>query len=129
MQNTKTKEERIESILKAYKEWDLIDAWNRRSEAYRYDDDYIYPMDELDELFYNVKPSEMLSQLSDDFRVRDDFFRCSVFGLESFNYADDVVDYEELIEYIINEDDDLMDAEIREILDECEDDEDEDDEE
>lgn len=127
MNNTKTKEDRILEILKSYKEWDLINAWNTRCENYRYDDDFIYSMDELDEFFYDVKPTELLNQLSDDFRVRDDFFRCSVFGLESFNYADDVVDYEELVEYIMKEDDDLMDAEIREILDEDEyDDEDED---
>ena len=47
-----------------------------------------YYMDELDELFYGVKPTELLSKLEDNFDVRDEGFTDTIYGLESCSLED-----------------------------------------
>lgn len=118
-----TKEERLQNIIDNMEDDELISAWNERCDSYSYDDDHIYYMYEIDELFHDVKVSEFLSNLADDFRVGDAYFKDGVFGIESFDDIYDVIDDDDLIEYIINEDEDFGNDDIREILDEEEEDE------
>ena len=118
-----TKEERLQNIIDNMEDAELISAWNERCDSYSYYEDHIYYMSEIDELFYDVKVSEFLSNLADDFRVGDDYFKDGVWGIESFDDIYDVINDDDLIEYIINEDDDLGNDDIREILDEEEEEE------
>lgn len=120
-----TKEERLQNIIDNIEDAELISAWNERCDSYSYDEDHIYYMHEIDEFFHDVKVSEFLSNLADDFRVGDDYFKDGVWGIESFDDIYDVIDDDDLIEYIINEDDDLGNDDIREILDEEEEEEEE----
>jgi hypothetical protein len=113
-----TKEERLQNIIDNMEDDELISAWNERCDSYSYDDDHIYYMYEIDDLFCDVKVSDFLSNLADDFRVGDNYFKDGVFGIESFDDIYDVIDDDDLIEYIINEDDDLGNDDIREILNE-----------
>ena len=113
-----TKEERLQNIIDNMEDAELISAWNARCDSYSYDDDHIYYMYEIDELFHDVKVSDFFSNLADDFRVGDNYFKDGVFGIESFDDIYDVIDDDDLIEYIINEDEDLGNDDIREILDE-----------
>ena len=124
-----TKEERLQNIIDNMEDAELISAWNERCDSYSYDEDHIYYMSEIDELFYDVKVSEFLSNLADDFRVGDDYFKDGVWGIESFDDIYDVINDDDLIEYIINEGDDLGNDDIREILDEEDEEEEEEEEE
>jgi len=125
---TMTKEDRIQEIINNMDDAELISAWNERCDAYNYDDDRIYYMHEIDEYFNGVSVSEFLSNLSDDFRIGDDYWKNGIWGIESFDDIYDVIDDDELIEYIINEDDDLGNDDIRDILDEEEEEEEEEEE-
>lgn len=42
-----------------------------------------FPMDEIDEICYGMKPSELISQMTSDFNSNDDYFYFSTWGLES----------------------------------------------
>lgn len=118
---TMTKEERIQQIIDTLDESTIVMMWNERCDAYRYDDDRIYSMSEIDDIFGKMWASDFLDKFGRDFDGSDDYFKDGVWGLESFNDIYDVVDDDELIEYIINEDEDFesdgVDG-IREILDE-----------
>lgn len=79
-----------------------INSWCGELEDYRF-----FYMDELDDLFYGVKPTELLSKLADDFNKNDEGFRdTDNDGLESCNVedvADDIrCNAEEVAESTVN---------------------------
>ena len=44
-----------------------------------------FPMDEIDEICYGMKPSELIEKMTSDFNLSDDYFYFSIWGLESCN--------------------------------------------
>jgi hypothetical protein len=78
-----------------------INSWNGELEDYRF-----FYMDELDDLFYGIKPTELLSKLADDFDKDAEGFKDTIYGLESCNVediADDIrCNAEEVAESTIN---------------------------
>ena len=112
------REERLQNIIDNLEDAELISIWNEIQDANSYYEDHIYYMYEIDELFHDVKVSEFLSNLADDFRVGDDYFKDGVWGIESFNDIYDVIDDDEIINYIIGTEEDFGNDDIREILDE-----------
>lgn len=117
MANTMTKEERLQNIIDNLDESEVLTMWNERCDSNYYDDDRIYYMSELDDLFGKMWASDFLDKFDRDFDGSDDYFKYGVWGVESFNDIYDVVDDDELITYIIDEDEDFNNDEIREILD------------
>ena len=63
-----------------------INSWDGSLEDYRF-----YWMDDLNELFYGVKLTDFLSKLADDFDLRADGFKETIYGLESCD-IEDVID-------------------------------------
>ena len=57
-----------------------LDSWNGYADDFR-----CYYMEELDDLFYGLKPTELLEKITSDFSVYDDYFYCSIWGIESTN--------------------------------------------
>lgn len=78
-----------------------INSWNGELEDYRY-----YYMDELDDIFYGIKPTELLSKLADDFSYNAEGFKCTDYGIESCDVediADDIrCNAEEVAESTVN---------------------------
>lgn len=78
-----------------------INSWNGELEDYKF-----FYMDELDEIFYGVKPTELLSRLTDDFDKDEEGFKDTIYGLESCNTEDITDDIrcnaEEVAESTIN---------------------------
>ena len=60
-----------------------INSWNGELEDYRF-----YYADELDDLFYGIKPTELLSKLADDYDKNAEGFKCTIYGVESCNVED-----------------------------------------
>lgn len=110
-----------------------LDNWNGYADGFR-----CYEMCELDDYFCDCKVSEFLEKITDDFRLQDDYFYFSIYGLESCDdkaelYRDNTTaeevfdnvldnsshlyfyntDFAELLEMIENyeEDDELEEAE------------------
>lgn len=63
-------------------------------------------MDELDELYGEMKLTDFLSKLAPDFNYSDDGFRATIYGIESCSIhavADDIKDnIDEVVEAITN---------------------------
>lgn len=64
-----------------------VNDWDDSLEEYRF-----YYMDELNEFYCGVKPTEVLEKLADGFNVNDDGFKETIHGLESCSQADMVED-------------------------------------
>lgn len=73
-----------------------IDCYNGSLEELRF-----YWMEDLDELFCGVKPTELLEKLTSDFDVMQDGFKCTIYGLDSCSYTDAVQDMKDSANDII----------------------------
>lgn len=67
---------------------------------------YYYQMQDMDELFYGVKPLELLDKLAKDFDSTQELFKDTIYGLESCSYTEageDIKSYaDDVAEAIIN---------------------------
>ena len=113
-----TKEEKLEAVLNTVDDVDVINWWNDCCS----DDDTIHYMDELDYYCRNWSATEIIDN-TEDFHTNDDYFVENIYGLESFSDIYDIVDNTELINYMIDNDEDFGSEDVREILDEDDDEE------
>ena len=115
-----TKTEMIKDLLENMSESKLYTIANEYFDKTEYYDDTIYDMDECDEIMSVMSPSDIaLKIFYGDFRPNDHYFKfdgCANF--QSFDYISDEVDLEEIADYIIDNDEDFDNSDIREILDE-----------
>lgn len=78
-----------------------LDCWNGFADGFRG-----YPMCELDDLFCDTPPTELLRMITDTFNVNDEYFIETIFGLESTdNLAEDYRDNvftDELLDEILD---------------------------
>lgn len=103
-----------------WSDWELVGLWNEYCENNNYWDDRIFSMDELDDLFCGCGAIELIDKLSSNFSTSDDYFKDTIYGLESFDNIEDVIEIDDVIEYIIDNDDNLYCDAIRDMLDEIE---------
>ena len=117
--------EKIQAIIDIIKNnWsneEIADAWNLRCDKKDYMDERIEYMDTFDELFCNLKPSEIAEKVyRRDFCTGDDFYAFNGYGnLESFSDVEDYsrFSYEELAEYLVDNGDSLTtDVDTDELL-------------
>ena len=97
-----------------------VNSWNGSLESYNF-----YYMDDLNELFYGVKLTDFLSKLADDFDLRADGFRDTIYGLESCDIEDVIDDIKNNIEEVAetiseNIDNICIPDSLQELLDEIE---------
>ena len=62
-----------------------LDSWNGFADCYR-----CYDMYELDELLFGKTPTEILSEVCNDFNVNDNYFYWDIWGIHSTDYIIDV---------------------------------------
>lgn len=78
-----------------------VNNYDGALEEYRF-----YPMDELNDLFCGVKPTELLSKLEDNFDVREEGFTDTIYGLESCSLEDAMDEVrnnaQEVVDAVIN---------------------------
>ena len=116
-----TKREKLVDYINSMNDDEVIELHNRYCEAAGYEDDRIYSMHELDEFLEGRTPTDILSMgFYGDFRPQHDFFWFNGYGnLESADYiADMPVFASDIADYILSEEDSLDNDEIKEILDE-----------
>lgn len=94
----------------------LLQLHNDYCDHNKYYDDHIYYMSELDDLLYGKTPSEVID-LAGGIDTNADYFQYTIYGIQSFDNVSDYVDLDALADYIIDNDEDLNDYELREILD------------
>ena len=115
-----TKTEMIKDLLENMSESQLYTIANEYFDKTRYYDDRIYDMDEFDEIISGMSTSDIATKIFyGDFRPNDNYFKFDGYAnLESFDYISDEVDLEEIADYIVDNDEDFDNSDIREILDE-----------
>ena len=97
-----------------------VNSWNGSLEEYNF-----YDMDELDDLFCDVKLTDFLSKLAPNFNHGDDGFRDTIYGIESCSMQDVVDDIKDNIEEVaeaivdaMEEDDIWIPSSLEELLEE-----------
>ena len=121
----RTKEEKrivknIRVAVEDFKENKLVELWNEFCDKNCYEERIWYlSEDEINDWFSNKTPAELI-RMGKDVDLDNKYF---YFHLNELNTTDnifDVVDIDELVDYIIDNDDDCNDIDIRDLLDELE---------
>ena len=120
--------EEIKTFLKEeMSESDLLYIWNDYTDR-NYYDDHIYNMCEFDEIMDGRTPTEIANLVyQNDFNTNCEYFTWGVY-LNCSDYIDDFVSYDDLANYIYNNDEDFDNDDLRDFLDEDENNEEEDEE-
>ena len=112
--------ENIREIIEDFEEERLVELWNEFCNENYYEEVICYlSEDEIDNLFKNNTPAELI-RMGKDVDLDNKYF---YFHLDELNTTDnvfDVVDIDELVDYIIDNDDDCNYTIIRDLLDELE---------
>ena len=115
----------VENAVDNLSECELLGIWNDYCDDNNYDDDRVYYVDELDELCYSMKPTEIISRYGD--LDGFEYFTDGVYT-EGSNDLLDLIDYGSLIDYIIDNEEDFDNSDIADALEEIEEEEEDDDE-
>lgn len=110
--------ENIRVAVEDFKENKLVELWNEFCDKNYYEERIYYLSDdEINDLFSNKTPAELI-RMGKDVDLDNKYF---YFHLDELNTTDnifDVVDIDEIVDYIIDNDDDCNDIDIRDLLDE-----------
>ena len=110
----------IRVVVEDFKENKLVELWNEFCDKNCYEERIWYLSDyEINDLFSNKTPAELI-RMGSNVALDNKYF---YFHLDELNTTDDifdVVDIDELVDYIIDNDDDCNDTDIRDLLDELE---------
>ena len=72
-----------------------VNSYNGSLESFQY-----YFMEELDELFCDVKPLDLLDKLAKDFDSTQELFRDDIYGLESCSMVDAIEDIKSYVDEV-----------------------------
>lgn len=110
----------IRIVVEDFKEEKLVELWNEFCDENYYEERIEYLSDdEINNLFSKKTPAELI-RMGSDVDLDNKYF---YFHLNELNTTDnifDVVDIDELVDYIIDSDNDCNDIDIRDLLDELE---------
>lgn len=110
----------IKEVVEDFKEEKLVELWNEFCDENYYEERIEYLSDdEINDLFSKKTPAELI-RMGSDVDLDNKYF---YFHLNELNTTDnifDVVDIDELVDYIIDNDNDCNDTDIRDLLDELE---------
>jgi len=123
-----SKKERIKEVLDDLRDVVLIEAFNEYCRENAYGEDEFIPMDMFDECFCGMKPSDIISMANRDFSINDDYWVDGVYGITSYSTYDCAGEIrknwlDELADYIVDNGDWLYVDEIKDVLNEDEDEE------
>ena len=114
----------IVSALENLNSMDLMEVWNEYCSATHDDENIIYNMCDFDDqfpyMFHGMSALEVIAKVRDDlydFDTEKEFFKgCDEYSLESVWSVEDVVDYDDLSEYIDRYDEDFGNDDIAKAL-------------
>ena len=97
---------------------DIVMIHNEYCDANNDPDARIYTMDELDDMLYGKTPTQILMMMHfGNFNPMDEYFRFDGYGnLESTDFPETWICLDDIIDYIIDNNDSLNDDRIEEIL-------------
>lgn len=112
--------ENIREVVEDFKETKLVELWNEFCNKNYYEEviDYLSD-DEINDYFSNKTPAELI-RMGSNVDLDNKYFYFHLDELNTTNNIFDVVDIDELVDYIIDNDNDCNDIDIRDLLDELE---------
>lgn len=117
--------EKILELLEDMHESDLLSVHREYLDAVNGYDDYIYGMDEFDEIMDGQTPEWIACRVYyGDFNPNSDYFKFNGYGNLQSIYSYELLEYiyiDDIADYIIKNNDSLYNDEIQDILDEIED--------
>lgn len=113
-----TRYEKIKSALDEMSTAELVNVYNAYCDAANYMDDYIYNMDEFDEIMSGQTPWEIARcAYYGDFCPAHDYFWFNGYAnLCSADYPPDIISIEDIAQYVDDNNDDLSNCDLAEIL-------------
>lgn len=108
---------KIIEILEDMSDDDLFSIWNEYANENGYNN--IYNMEEFDEICDSMTASDIARRcFYGKFNPNDNYFIFNGYAnFESSDYLEDFIDFDDLADYCIRNDEDFNDQEIRDILD------------
>lgn len=95
---------------------DMMYYWNTMCDNVSDYERVIYDMSEFDDVMYGETATDILNSVGHDFSTYDNYFCGDIYGLKSFSDIYDIVDTDELIEYIIDNCECFDDLDIQKLL-------------
>ena len=112
--------ENIREVVEDFKEDKLVELWNEFCDKNYYEERIYYLSDdEINDFFSNKTPAELI-RIGKDVDLDNKYFYFHLGELNTTYNVFDVVDIDELVDYIIDNDNDCNDTDIRDLLDELE---------
>ena len=112
--------ENIREVVEYFKEGKLVELWNEFCNKNYYEEVIYYLSDdEINDFFSNKTPAELI-RIGKDVDLDNKYFYFHLSELNTTDNVFDVVDIDELVDYIIDNDNDCNDTDIRNLLDELE---------
>lgn len=113
-----TRRDAIREYIKNLRDYEQVNLWNDYCEAQNYSNNRIGGMDEFDDLFYGLSPLEIVRRLDSSFNPSHAWFYFDGWGdVCSTNYPEaDVIQQDDIAEYIDESGDSLYDSGIAELL-------------
>lgn len=108
----------LKELLENLTDSELVDVWNEYCDNNRYYDDKINYMDWLDDDLQSKTPTQIIDMIDEDFNTNDKYYKYTIWGIESFSDINDYIYFDVLANYILDNKDALYNDEIREFLDE-----------
>ena len=110
----------IREVVEDFKENELVELWNKFCDENYYEEGICHLSDdEINDLFSNNTPAELI-RMGKDIDLDNKYFYFHLNELNTTNNIFEVVDIDEIVDYIIDNDDDCYDIDIRGLLDELE---------
>ena len=112
--------ENIKEVVEYFREEKLVELWNEFCDKNYYEEviDYLSD-DEINDYFSNKTPAELI-RMGRNVNLDNKYFYFHLGELNTTDNIFDVVDIGELVDYIIDNDNDCNDTDIRNLLDELE---------
>ena len=110
----------IRVAVEDFRENKLVELWNEFCNKNYYEEVIYYLSDdEINDFFSNNTPAELI-RMGKDVDLDNKYFYFHLGELNTTDNVFDVVDIDELVDYIIDNDNDCNDTDIRDLLDELE---------
>ena len=112
--------ENIREVVEDFKENKLVELWNEFCNKNYYEEviDYLSD-DEINDFFSNKTPAELI-RIGSDVDLDNKYFYFHLGKLNTTDNVFDVIDIDELVDYIIDNDNDCNDMDVRTLLNELE---------
>lgn len=117
----------VKECLENLESWWQAEVLNEYQRENCYEDE-IFSMGMFDELMCGKNPSEIVGMLEDGFSIMDEWFVFTIYGVKSLDYPDRAIEFDELAEWVLDNEADCGNKELQELFEELNDDEEDDEE-